>query len=71
VPVETLVTENDEIQSIHIGDYATVVSPTDSTDHETQVVFIAENFRYCKLLVFVSFLAGGQIAASTVVTLAI
>jgi len=37
VPVETLVTENDEIQSIHIGDYATVVSPTDSTDHETQV----------------------------------
>lgn len=36
VPVETLVTENDEIQSIHIGDYATVVSPTDSTDHETQ-----------------------------------
>jgi len=37
VPVETLVTENDEIQSIHIGDYATVVSPTDSTDNETQV----------------------------------
>jgi hypothetical protein len=37
VPVETLMTENDEIQSIQIGDYATVVSPTDITDHESQV----------------------------------
>jgi hypothetical protein len=37
VPVETMMTENDEIQSIHIGDYATIVNPVDSTVHESQV----------------------------------
>lgn len=45
MPVETLVTDNDEIQSIHIGDYATVVSPTDSTDHEAQVNIYCRNVR--------------------------
>jgi hypothetical protein len=37
VPVEAMMTENDEIQSVRIGDYATVVSPTGNTDHENQV----------------------------------
>lgn len=32
-----MATGNDEIQSIHIGDYATVVSPVDSAVHENQV----------------------------------
>lgn len=32
-----MMTENDEIQSIQIGEYATVVSPVDSTVNENQV----------------------------------
>lgn len=32
-----MMTENDEIQSIQIGEYATVVSPIDNTVNENQV----------------------------------
>jgi hypothetical protein len=37
VPVEAMMTENDEIQSIQIGDYATVVSPVDNKVNGNQV----------------------------------
>ncbi|XP_069703199.1 uncharacterized protein [Periplaneta americana] len=41
VPVETVIAENDEIQSIQIGDYAAVVNPSGSSVHEHQPMVIA------------------------------
>jgi hypothetical protein len=62
VPVEALMTENDEIQSIHIGDYATIVSPTDTSACEDQVYAHCDELKCycCYQFVFVSFSAGRQ-----------
>jgi hypothetical protein len=45
VPVEAMA-ENDEIQSIHIGDYATVVSQTGTSVQEDQVNVYCVKFMY-------------------------
>jgi hypothetical protein len=66
-----MMTENDEIQSIHIGDYATVVSPVDNTVHENQVNVFHVNIQVIiVMLLHLSFMAGRKVPASVVHTLA-
>jgi hypothetical protein len=46
VPVEAM-TENDEMPSVHIGNYATVVSQTGTSVQEDQVNVYCVKFMYC------------------------
>lgn len=51
-----MMTDNDEIQSIQIGDYATVVSPVDNVISENQVNIFYANIRVIRVILLCMFL---------------